>query len=158
MSFFKKRPSVSEGAAGGGDSSMFGITLVQFKELMELRGKEFVKKLNSSDYNGVQGILEKLKVDRNTGLHSNNQQDLEQRRTAYGKNIIPQEPQSFLSFLTSPRYVPHHMLLVILLIYPFVLIDLSFSKSSKEKGESSKDELSTVQLYHLTSIQIYGNR
>ncbi|CAF4999866.1 unnamed protein product, partial [Rotaria sp. Silwood1] len=94
------RPSVSEDAAGGGDSSMFDITLVPFKELMELRGKEFVKKLNSSDYNGVQGILEKLKVDRNTGLHSNNQQDLEQRRTAYGKNIIPQEPQSFLSFLT----------------------------------------------------------
>ncbi|CAF2931082.1 unnamed protein product [Rotaria sp. Silwood2] len=140
MSFFKKRPSASEGAAGGGDSSMFGVTLGQFKELMELRGKEFVKKLNSSDYNGVQGILEKLKVDRNIGLHSNNQQDLEQRRIAYGKNIIPQEPQSFLSSLTSPTYVPHHMLLVILLICPFVLIDTSFSKSSKEEGESSKDE------------------
>ncbi len=105
MSFFKKRSSFSEGAAGGGDSSMFGVTLGQLKEFMELRGKEFMKKLNSSDYNGVQGILEKLKVDRNTGLHSNNQQDLEQRRTVYGKNILPRKPQSFLTLLTSPTYV-----------------------------------------------------
>jgi hypothetical protein len=59
MSFFKKRPSVSEDAAGGGDFSMFGVTLGQLTELMELRGKQFVEKLNSSIYSSGQNYKNK---------------------------------------------------------------------------------------------------
>jgi hypothetical protein len=47
-------------------------------------------------------ILEKLKVHRDKGLDSNDQQDLQQRRTAYGKNEIPPKP---ISFLRLPSYV-----------------------------------------------------
>lgn len=97
-----KKKSSADDAAGGGDSSMFGVTLDQLKALMELRGKELLEKLNSSEYDGSKGLLEKLKVDGNNGLDSNNEQDLEQRRTAYGKNEIPPKP---ISFLQLPSYV-----------------------------------------------------
>ncbi len=41
------------------------------------------------------------------------------------------------------------------IICPFILIDLSFSKSSKEEEENSKDERKyCITIYHLTSIQI----
>jgi hypothetical protein len=71
---------------------MFDITLEQLHQIMELRGKDLMEKVNSSEYSDVKGILEKLKVDGNKGLDSNNEQDLQQRRTAYGKNVIPLKP------------------------------------------------------------------
>jgi len=61
MSLPKKKLPAGQAAAGGGDSSMFDITLEQLNELMEVRGKDLMEKLNSSDYNGVKGILEKIK-------------------------------------------------------------------------------------------------
>ena len=78
---------------------MFGITLGQLKELMALRGKEFMEKLNSPEYGGVQGILEKLRVDENKGLSAHDKQDHVHRQTAYGKNEIPSRSTSFF---TSP--------------------------------------------------------
>jgi len=96
MSFFKRKSAVKEAVAGGDDSSMFGVTRDQLTKLMKLQGKELIEKLNSSEYNGIEGILEKLKVHTDKGLDSNNQQDLQQRRTAYGKNEIPPKPISFL--------------------------------------------------------------
>ncbi|CAF1221635.1 unnamed protein product [Adineta steineri] len=92
MSFFKKKSATNEDIAnGGGDSSMFGLTRDQIKEFMSLREKELIEKLNSSNYNGIDGILEKLKVDKTKRLDSNNQQDLQQRHIAYGKNHIPRK-------------------------------------------------------------------
>ncbi|CAF1126351.1 unnamed protein product [Adineta steineri] len=100
MSFLKKKSATNEDIAsgGGGDCSMFGLTRDQIKEFMELRGKELIEKLNSSNYNGIDGILEKLKVDKAKELDSNNQQDLQQRHIAYGKNHIPQKSISYLPF------------------------------------------------------------
>ncbi|CAF4275564.1 unnamed protein product, partial [Rotaria sordida] len=77
MSLFKKKPTADPAVVGGGDSSMFDITLDQLTALMEVRGKDLMEKLNSPEYNGVKGILEKLKVDGNKGLDSNNEQDFE---------------------------------------------------------------------------------
>ncbi|CAF1096007.1 unnamed protein product [Adineta steineri] len=74
MSFFKKKSATNEDiASGGGDSSMFGLTRDQTKELMEL-------------------------LDKTKELDSNNQQDLQQRHIAYGKNHIPRKPISYLPF------------------------------------------------------------
>ncbi|CAF1126331.1 unnamed protein product [Adineta steineri] len=107
MSFFKKKSATNEDIANaGGDSSMFGLTRDQIKEFMSLRGKELIEKLNSSNYNGTDGILEKLKVDKTKGLDSNNQQDPQHRHIAYGKNQIPQKPISYLPF-TSERKTEH---------------------------------------------------
>ncbi|CAF5109265.1 unnamed protein product, partial [Rotaria sp. Silwood1] len=138
MSLFKKKPTADKAVVGGGDSSMFGITLDQLKELMDVRGKELMEKLNSSEYNGVKGILEKLKVDGTKGLDSNNQQDLEQRRIAYGKNEIPPKPMK--TFLRLCWDAFHDMLLVILLICAVVSIGLSFYKPPHEGGEGKEDE------------------
>ncbi len=124
-------------AANGGDSSMFDITLEQLSELMEVKGQDLMEKLNSSKYNGVKGVLEKLKVDENKGLDSNNKKDLEQRRTAYGRNVIPPTPMmSFQRFCSEALF--DNKLLIILLICAIVLIGLSFYKPPVEGGSEGK--------------------
>jgi magnesium-transporting ATPase (P-type) len=133
----KKKSAAEEAAGGGGDSSMFDIKLEQLKELMEVRGKDLMEKLNSSDYNGIKGIIEKLKVDANKGLDSNNQEDLEQRRAAYGRNEIPPKPMK--SFLRLCWEAFHDMLLIILLICAIVSIGLSFYKSPEEAGSDESE-------------------
>ena len=125
-------------AAGGGDYSSFGLTIEQIKELMELRGKDLMEKLNSSEFNGVKGLLEKLKVDGSKGLESSNEQDLEQRRTAYGKNEIPPKPMK--SFLKLCWEALHDLLLVILLVCAVISIGLSFYRPPKEAGSEEGEE------------------
>lgn len=132
----KKKSAAEQAAAGGGDSSMFDITLEQLNEVMELRGKDLMEKLNSSEYNGVKGILEKLKVDGEKGLDSNNEQDLEQRRTAYGRNEIPPKPMK--SFIRLCWDALHDMLLIILLVCAVVSIGLSFYRPPEEGSESER--------------------
>jgi len=142
MPLFKKKPAADKAVTGGGDSSMFGITLEQLNEIMEVRGKDLMEKLNSSDYNGVKGILEKLKVDGNKGLDPNNEQDLEQRRIAYGKNEIPPKPMK--TFIRLCWEALHDMLLIILLVCSIVSICLSFYKPPQQDG--SKDDEGTYKI------------
>ncbi len=141
----KKKSSSTAKAAGNGDSSMFGLTTDQLRALMELRGKELLEKFNSSEYNGIQGLLEKLKVDGNKGLDSNNEEDLEQRRIAYGKNEIPPKPMK--SFLTLCWEALHDMLLVILLVCAVVSIGLSFYKPPHEGHAGQHDERKWMLLF-----------
>jgi len=104
---------------------------------MEVRGDELMERLQSSDYNGVKGILEKLKSDGKKGLDSKNEQDLEQRRAAYGRNEIPPKPMK--TFLRLCWDAFHDLLLVILLVCAVVSIGLSFYKPPQE-GEEHSDE------------------
>lgn len=134
----KKKSTANSAAAGGGDSSMFGLNLGQLKSLMELHGKDLMEKLNTSEYNGVKGVLEKLKVDGNKGLDSSNEQDLEARRTAYGRNEIPPKPMK--SFLKLCWDALHDMLLIILLVCAVVSIGLSFYKPPKDENDHSSEE------------------
>jgi len=135
---FKKKSLSEKGAGGGGDASNFGLTVDQLKSLMESRGKDLLEKLNSSEYNGIKGILEKLKVDGTTGLESNNEQDLEQRRAIYGRNEIPPKPMK--SFIRLCWDALHDMLLVILLVCAVVSIGLSFYEPPKQTGEHKEEE------------------
>jgi magnesium-transporting ATPase (P-type) len=138
MPSLKKKPAAKEAAAGGGDSSMFDITLEQLNQIMELRGKDLMEKVNSSEYSGVKGILEKLKVDGNKGLDSNNEQDLQQRRTAYGVNEIPPKPMK--SFIKLCWEALHDLLLIVLLVCAAVSIGLSFYKPPQEGEEKDERE------------------
>lgn len=149
MPLFKKKSAADEEAAGGGDSSMFDLSLEQLNSIMEVRGKDLMEKIESSEINGVKGVLEKLKVDGNKGLDSNNEQDLEQRRTAYGKNEIPPKPMK--TFLQLCWDALHDLLLVILLVCAIVSIGLSFYKPPKEEGEEDEGEFNILQFYSLTS-------
>ncbi|CAF2618914.1 unnamed protein product [Rotaria sp. Silwood2] len=120
------------------DSSMLDLTIEQLKALMELQGKDLLEKLNSSTFNGVKGILEKLKVDSNKGLDSNNQEDLEQRRAIYGRNEIPPKPMKLFLRLCWDAF--HDMLLVILLICAVVSIGLSFYKPPHQGDQAIEDK------------------
>jgi len=142
-----KKKSSSEKGAGVGDTSMFGLTVDQLKSLMELRGKDLLEKLNSSEYNGIKGILEKLKVDGTNGLDSNNEQDLEQRRTTYGRNEIPPKPMK--SFIRLCWDALHDMLLVILLVCAVVSIGLSFYEPPKQVGEHTEEERKQIHFFSL---------
>lgn len=134
----KKKSAAAQESAGGGDSSMFGLTLAQLKTLMESRGKDLFEKLKSPEFNGIKGILEKLKVDGSKGLASDNEQDLEQRRVAYGRNEIPPKPMK--SFLKLCWDALHDMLLVILLVCAVISIGLSFYKPPKQPGDHEEEE------------------
>lgn len=134
----KKKSTTAQDGAGGGDSSMFGLTIEQLKSLMELRGKDLLERLKSSEFNGIQGILEKLKVDGNKGLASDNEEDLQQRRTAYGRNEIPPKPMK--SFLKLCWDALHDMLLVILLVCAVISIGLSFYEPPAEHGKDGEEE------------------
>lgn len=136
MPSLKKKSKADEAVTGGGDSSMFDVTLEQLNEIMEVRGKDLMEKLNSSDFNGVKGLLEKLKVNENKGLDANNEQDLEQRRVAYGRNEIPPKPMK--TFLKLCWEAFHDMLLVILLICAVVSIGLAFYKPPHEDEATEK--------------------
>ncbi|CAM2710546.1 unnamed protein product [Rotaria socialis] len=138
MPSLKNKSTANTDVVGGGDSSMFDITLAQLTELMDVRGIDLTEKLHSSEYNGIKGVLEKLKVDVNKGLDSKNQQDLEQRRTAYGRNEIPPKPMK--TFLRLCWDALHDMLLVILLVCAVVSIGLSFYKPPQEDGNEKEDE------------------
>ncbi|CAF3361359.1 unnamed protein product [Rotaria sp. Silwood1] len=133
---FRKKSSAK--ATDGGDSSMFDLTVNQLIELMELHGKDLIEKLNSPPYNGVKGILEKLKVNGNKGLDSINQEDLEQRRAIYGRNEIPPKPMK--SFLKLCWEALHDMLLVILLVCAVVSIGLSFYEPPHPKDQVKEKE------------------
>ena len=136
-----KKKAALASIAGGGDSSMFGLTLKQLTSLMELRGKDMNEKLNSSEYNGINGILDKLKVDANRGLNASDEKDIEQRQTAYGRNEIPQKPMT--SFLKFCWIALHDPILCILLACAIVSIALSFHKppNPSEKNPSGDRKL-----------------
>ncbi|CAF1239400.1 unnamed protein product, partial [Adineta steineri] len=144
MPFFKKKKSAAdEAAGGGGDSSMFDITLDQLKELMEVRGEDLKEKLKSSEYNGVKGILEKLKVDGKKGLDSNNEEDFKQRVGAYGRNEIPPKPMK--TFIRLCYEALHDMLLIILLVCAIVSIGLSFYKAPSNGTEDDEPNLEWIE-------------
>jgi len=149
MPLFKKKSAAEQAAAGGGDTSMFDITLEDLNSIMENRGKDLMDKLNSSEINGVKGVLQKLKVDGNKGLDSSNEQDLEQRRTAYGRNEIPPKPMK--SFLRLCWDALHDLLLVILLVCAIISIGLSFYKPPQEGGEEESKFFKISSFYSLTS-------
>ncbi|CAM4791578.1 unnamed protein product [Rotaria magnacalcarata] len=146
MSSLKNKSTADTTVVGGGDSSMFDITLAQLTELMDVREKDLKEKLHSSEYNGIKGVLEKLKVDVNKGLDSKNQQDLEQRRTAYGRNEIPPKPMK--TFLRLCWDALHDMLLVILLVCAVVSIGLSFYKPPQEDDNVKEDGLVFVTSFN----------
>ena len=153
-----KKKSSDDKVAGGGDSSMFGLTIAQLKSLMELRGKDMMEKLQSSEFNGVRGILEKLKVDGNKGLATSNAEDLEQRRTAYGLNEIPPKPAK--SFIKLCWEALCDMILGILMLCAMVSFALSFYHPPRTPGEPINEERkwSTASLRSLALLTLVARQ
>uniref|UniRef100_A0A4W5KWW9 Calcium-transporting ATPase n=1 Tax=Hucho hucho TaxID=62062 RepID=A0A4W5KWW9_9TELE len=100
----------------------FGITVMDLRELMELRSGEAVTKIADS-YGDVQGVCRRLKTSPIEGL-SGNPVDLEKRHAAFGKNFIPpKKPKSFLALVWEAL---QDVTLIILEIAAVISLGLSF--------------------------------
>ncbi|XP_026791460.1 plasma membrane calcium-transporting ATPase 4 isoform X2 [Pangasianodon hypophthalmus] len=110
--------SVAEGNHDGD----FGCTLMELRELMELRSAEAVNKIRDA-YGDVQGICRRLKTSPIEGL-SGNPADLEKRHAAFGRNFIPpKKPKTFLQLVWEAL---QDVTLIILEIAAIISLGLSF--------------------------------
>ncbi|KAM9535790.1 plasma membrane calcium-transporting ATPase 2-like isoform 3-T10 [Salvelinus alpinus] len=108
--------------ADGNQEGDFGITVMDLRELMELRSGEAVTKIADS-YGDVQGVCRRLKTSPIEGL-SGNPVDLEKRHAAFGKNFIPpKKPKSFLALVWEAL---QDVTLIILEIAAVISLGLSF--------------------------------
>uniref|UniRef100_A0A8C5JGU5 Calcium-transporting ATPase n=1 Tax=Junco hyemalis TaxID=40217 RepID=A0A8C5JGU5_JUNHY len=110
--------SVAEGSHEGD----FGCSLVELRNLMELRSAEAVARINDS-YGGVQNVCKRLKTSPVEGL-SGNPTDLEKRRQAFGQNFIP--PKKAKTFLQLVWEALQDVTLIILEIAAIISLGLSF--------------------------------
>ncbi|XP_072765670.1 plasma membrane calcium-transporting ATPase 2 isoform X7 [Anoplolepis gracilipes] len=119
-----------------GRPAQYGVTLKQLRELMELRGREGVNKVNS--YGGVQEICKKLYTSPNEGL-SGSVADIQHRRDTFGSNMIPPKPPK--TFLQLVWEALQDVTLIILEVAALVSLGLSFyHPADDEKPLVDEDE------------------
>ncbi|XP_036387136.1 plasma membrane calcium-transporting ATPase 4 isoform X1 [Megalops cyprinoides] len=108
--------------AEGNHEGDFGCTVMDLRELMELRSGEAVAKIADS-YGDVQGLCRRLKTSPIEGL-SGNPVDLEKRHAAFGKNFIPpKKPKTFLQLVWEAL---QDVTLIILEVAAIISLGLSF--------------------------------
>ncbi|CAF0899609.1 unnamed protein product [Didymodactylos carnosus] len=147
----KKDPKIDRGDdshSGSANTGEYQISVDQLKELMKLSGKELSEKLNSG-YGGIKGLLEKLKVDGQKGLQSDNKQDFENRQQVYGKNEIPPKPMK--NFFRLCWEALHDMMLIILLVCAVVSIGLSFYRPPESATTTPSPEATTIPSTNTTT-------
>ncbi|XP_034270415.1 plasma membrane calcium-transporting ATPase 4-like isoform X4 [Pantherophis guttatus] len=110
--------SVAEGSYEGD----FGCSVMDLRNLMELRSSEAVTRINDT-YGGVHNICKRLKTSPIEGL-SGNPADLEKRRQAFGQNFIP--PKKAKTFLQLVWEALQDVTLIILEIAAIISLGLSF--------------------------------
>ncbi|XP_042319025.1 plasma membrane calcium-transporting ATPase 4 isoform X2 [Sceloporus undulatus] len=110
--------SVTEGSHEG----EFGCSVMDLRNLMELRSGEAVNRINDT-YGGVHNICKRLKTSPVEGL-SGNPADLEKRRQAFGQNFIP--PKKAKTFLQLVWEALQDVTLIILEIAAIISLGLSF--------------------------------
>ncbi|XP_013915809.1 PREDICTED: plasma membrane calcium-transporting ATPase 4-like isoform X4 [Thamnophis sirtalis] len=110
--------SVAEGSYEGD----FGCSVMDLRNLMELRSAEAVTRINDT-YGGVHNICKRLKTSPVEGL-SGNPADLEKRRQAFGQNFIP--PKKAKTFLQLVWEALQDVTLIILEIAAIISLGLSF--------------------------------
>ncbi|KAH0949096.1 hypothetical protein HN011_006226 [Eciton burchellii] len=113
-----------------GRPAQYGVTLKQLRELMELRGREGVNKINS--YGGVQEICKKLYTSPSEGL-SGSVADIQHRRDTFGSNMIPPKPPK--TFLQLVWEALQDVTLIILEVAALVSLGLSFYQPVDDKKE-----------------------
>uniref|UniRef100_A0A7E4V3B7 Calcium-transporting ATPase n=1 Tax=Panagrellus redivivus TaxID=6233 RepID=A0A7E4V3B7_PANRE len=109
-----------------GDAS--SATLDELKKLMETRGAEAIVQLDN-EYNGFEGLCEKLDVNPIRGL-PNDPKVLQRRRQKYGANVIPKgASKPFWRLVLDASKDPT---LLILILSGFVSLALSFYEPDQE--------------------------
>ncbi|XP_067287650.1 plasma membrane calcium-transporting ATPase 4 isoform X1 [Pseudorasbora parva] len=115
----------------------FGCTMMQLRDLMELRSGDAVNKI-AECFGDVQGICRRLRTSPIEGL-SGNPSDLEKRHTSFGKNFIPpKKPKTFLQLVWEAL---QDVTLIILEVAAIISLGLSFyhpqGESSDNCGQAS---------------------
>ncbi|XP_040508981.1 plasma membrane calcium-transporting ATPase 4 isoform X2 [Gallus gallus] len=108
--------------AEGNHEGDFGCSMVELRNLMELRSAEAVARISDS-YGGVQTVCKRLKTSPVEGL-SGNPTDLEKRRQVFGQNFIP--PKKAKTFLQLVWEALQDVTLIILEIAAIISLGLSF--------------------------------
>uniref|UniRef100_T1J4D2 Calcium-transporting ATPase n=1 Tax=Strigamia maritima TaxID=126957 RepID=T1J4D2_STRMM len=120
-----------------GRPAQYGVTLKQLRELMEVRGREGIQKMNT-EFGGIQELCKKLYTSPNEGL-SGSTNDLEHRRQTFGSNVIPPKPPK--TFLQLVWEAIQDVTLIILQIAAVISLVLSLCKFPKDK-EAEEDRTS----------------
>ncbi|XP_066559299.1 plasma membrane calcium-transporting ATPase 4 isoform X1 [Amia ocellicauda] len=108
--------------AEGNHEGEFGCSVMDLRELMELRSGEAVTKI-ADNYGDVQGLCRRLKTSPVEGL-SGNPVDLEKRHQSFGKNFIP--PKKAKTFLQLVWEALQDVTLIILEVAAIISLGLSF--------------------------------
>ncbi len=103
-------------------SSSYGLSLNQLKELMELKNADVKKKIDD-DYGGLKSFADKLKTDINKGL-TGDTSDLALRVKEFGKNQIPPKPPKSIFRLAFEAL--QDTTLIMLMICAVISVGLSF--------------------------------
>uniref|UniRef100_A0A4D5R9F7 Calcium-transporting ATPase n=1 Tax=Scolopendra viridis TaxID=118503 RepID=A0A4D5R9F7_SCOVI len=124
-----------------GRPAQYGITLKQLRELMEVRGREAIQKINT-EFGGVQELCKKLYTSPNEGL-SGSASDLEHRRQTFGSNVIPPKPPK--TFLQLVWEALQDVTLIILQLAALISLILSLCKFSSDEDDHSEDRVGAVE-------------
>uniref|UniRef100_A0A6Q2X9K3 Calcium-transporting ATPase n=1 Tax=Esox lucius TaxID=8010 RepID=A0A6Q2X9K3_ESOLU len=117
--FYAKNQRNSSSANHEGD---FGVSVMELRGLMELRGGEAVVKIQE-DYGDMDGLCQRLKTSPTEGL-SGDVTDLEKRKEAFGQNLIPpKKPKTFLELIWEAL---QDVTLIILEVAALISLGLSF--------------------------------
>uniref|UniRef100_A0A8C7GF46 Calcium-transporting ATPase n=1 Tax=Oncorhynchus kisutch TaxID=8019 RepID=A0A8C7GF46_ONCKI len=112
-----QRNDVSSNHEGG-----FGVSVMELRELMELRGSEAVVKIQE-EYGDMDGLCQRLKTSPTEGL-SGDATDLDKRKEVYGENLIPpKKPKTFLQLVWEAL---QDVTLIILEVAALISLGLSF--------------------------------
>ncbi|XP_041072003.1 plasma membrane calcium-transporting ATPase 1-like isoform X2 [Carcharodon carcharias] len=110
----------------------FGCTLMELRDLMELRSIDAVHKIEEC-YGDVEGLCTRLKTSPVEGL-SGNPADLDRRHQAFGENSIP--PKKAKTFLQLVWEALQDVTLIILEIAAIISLGLSFYKPPGGNNEA----------------------
>uniref|UniRef100_A0A8C7CN49 Calcium-transporting ATPase n=1 Tax=Oncorhynchus kisutch TaxID=8019 RepID=A0A8C7CN49_ONCKI len=98
----------------------FGVSVMELRDLMELRGSEAVVKIQE-EYGDMDGLCQRLKTSPTEGLTGD---DLDKRKEVYGENLIPpKKPKTFLQLVWEAL---QDVTLIILEVAALISLGLSF--------------------------------
>uniref|UniRef100_A0A8L0DQF1 Calcium-transporting ATPase n=1 Tax=Oncorhynchus mykiss TaxID=8022 RepID=A0A8L0DQF1_ONCMY len=111
----------------------FGVSVMELRELMELRGSEAVVKIQE-EYGDMDGLCQRLKTSPTEGL-TGDATDLDKRKEVYGENLIPpKKPKTFLQLVWEAL---QDVTLIILEVAALISLGLSFYQPpGGDSGES----------------------
>ncbi|XP_013989590.1 plasma membrane calcium-transporting ATPase 2 isoform X4 [Salmo salar] len=109
----------------------FGVSVMELRDLMELRGSEAVVKIQE-DYGDTDGLCQRLKTSPTEGLTGD---DLDKRKEVFGENLIPpKKPKTFLQLVWEAL---QDVTLIILEVAALISLGLSFYQPpGGDSGES----------------------